>query len=227
MCSWNEETVFPIWCHDIWWSILLDNSNRFIDTGLGSIPSVPFRLILSPPYWSWQFSQERTPCSWNMLDNNEPPWRQKFETWLQLFHWEKKMILDELPKSNKFDWHYRNKLAETSRFHQKSHFFSHFGWQFWGPRPKNRKKNALWPSLAVYSRTKPIIFFYAIYFIHLHGSRVNVGHPEKDWDSFKDCQKLSRHLNEDCWNVSNVFSISKHDRMSADQALCVPIFAQA
>ena len=51
----------------------------------------------------------------------------------------------------------------------------------------------LWPYTAVLNPS----YFFAIYFIHLHGSRVNVGHPEKDWDSFKDCQELPRHLNED------------------------------
>ena len=152
--SWNEETVFPIWCHDIWWSILLDNSNRFINTGLGSIPSVPFRLILSLPYWSWQFSQERTPCSWNMLDNNEPPWRQKFETWLQLFHWGKKLILDELPKLNKFE----KIRAFKKKFNENR--LNHFSNQ--NKDPGHTLERILFPNEPVqnayFSTTWPIVF---------------------------------------------------------------------
>ena len=178
VCSWNEETVFPIWCHDIWWSILLDNSNRFIDTGLGSIPSVPFRLILSLPYWSWQFSQERTPCSWNMLDNNEPPWRQKFETWLQLFHWGKKLILDELPKLNKFE-------KNTRIQKEKQNFNENRLNPFFLPRQRSRAYPGTHP-FPERTRTKRILFHNVAHsFQDLRSAFPSKIRSHKDLRSFK------------------------------------------
>lgn len=177
--SWNEETVFPIWCHDIWWSILLDSSNRFIDTGLGSIPSVPFRLILSPPYWSWQLSQERTPCSWNMLGNNEPPWRQKFETWLQLFHWEKKLILDELPKSNKFEK--KNMRIQKDKQNLNENRLNHFC--------LTKQRSRAYPGTHPFperTRTKPILFPNAAHsFQDLRSAFPSKIRSHKDLRSFK------------------------------------------
>ena len=47
-------------CHEIW-SFPLNDSNPF-DTSLGS-------WFYQPTGFGWQFSQERTRCSWNMSDN--------------------------------------------------------------------------------------------------------------------------------------------------------------
>ena len=83
--------------------------------------TVPFMLIILPPRWlnCWQFSQERTRCSWNMSDNiscdhsqsgvvgglfptRTAPTSINLKHVCNLFHWEK-MIMDDqnATKSNK------------------------------------------------------------------------------------------------------------------------------
>ena len=141
-------TFSHAWCHDISWSVPLEDSNPFIDTGW-IYPSQypPSWLYFHPAGFGWQLSQERTRCSRNMSDSiscdhsqsgvvgglvptratRATPRSLNLKHGCNFFHWGKND--SGLPKCNKVEQTY----GTNEQNHQKpieNTFLSHFERQF-------------------------------------------------------------------------------------------------